>query len=242
MSSAPSAPDGGVGAHPVGPPLVATFDRLLAPSTVHAGTVVVRSGVLGVFGGVRYDPVRRAVRFVPDARAFRRALQYEFAVTAGVRAWDGGGLAAPLSVRFMPGATEPAPAPPAVSLARDVAPLLAARCATARCHDADAPAMGLDLSSAAALRRTAIRVPARERPAPGPAISTTAADPAWGALERVDPGFVAGQGRPEYSYLVYKLLGDGPVVGARMPPEGPALPLDDIARVADWIAAGAPDN
>jgi hypothetical protein len=31
-------------------------------------------------------------------------------------------------------------------------------------------------------------------------------------------------------------------VGARMPPEGPPLATEEIARVADWIAAGAPDN
>jgi len=208
---------------------------------VNTGTFLVRSGVLGVFGGVRYDPVRRAVSFVPDARAFRRTLQYEFAVSPLVRAWDGGHLAAPVTVRFIPGAAETAPTSPPVSLARDVAPLLSARCATARCHGGAAPAMGLDLSSAAAIRRTTVRVVARERPATGPS-TTTSADPAWGALERVDPGFTPGLGRPEYSYLVYKMLGDGPVVGARMPPEGPPLTRDEMARVSDWIAAGAPDN
>ncbi len=241
MSTQPSAPDGGVGAHPAGPALVATFDRLLAPSTVNTGTFVVRSGVVGVFGGVRYDPVRRSVSFLPDARAFRRALQYEFFVAPTVRAWDGARLAAPVTVRFVPGALETVPPAPTVSLARDVAPLLAARCATASCHGGATPVMGLDLSSAAALRRTTIRVTARERPAAGPA-TTTSADPAWGALDRVDPGFAMGQGRPEYSYLVYKLLGDGPVVGARMPPEGAPLTQDEMARVSDWIAAGAPDN
>lgn len=241
MSTLPSAPDGGVGAHPVGPALVATFDRLLAPSTVNTGTFLVRSGVVGVFGGVRYDPVRRTVTFVPDARAFRRTLQYEFAVSPMVRAWDGGRLAAPVTIRFVPGATEAVPPAPTVSLARDVAPLLAARCSTANCHGGPAPVMGLDLSSAAAIRRTTIRITARERPAPGPS-TTTSADPAWGALARVDPGFTPGLGRPDYSYLIYKMLGDGPVVGARMPPDGTALTRDEIARVADWIAAGAPDN
>lgn len=226
----------------MGPALVATFDRLLAPSTVTTSTVLVRSGVLGLFGGVRYDPVRRTATFTPDARAFRRSLQYEFAVLDAVRAWDGGRLTRAVSVRFVPGATVSVPATPVPSLARDVAPLLAARCATTGCHGATAPVMGLDLSSAAAIRRTTIRVPARQRPAAGPSTLTTAGDPAWGALQRVDPGFIAGIGRAEYSYLVYKLLGDGPVVGQRMPPDGPALTPEEIARVADWIAAGAPDN
>jgi hypothetical protein len=209
---------------------------------VNTGTVLVRSGVLGVFGGVRYDPARRTVTFTPDARAFRRSLQYEFAITRAVRAWDGAALASPVTVRFMPGATVSGPARRPVSLARDVAPLLAARCATAECHGGSAPVMGLDLSSAEALRRTALRVVARQRPPPGPSITATATDPAWGALQRIDPGLADGQGRPEYSYLVYKLLGDGPVVGTRMPPEGPPLDPDAIARVSDWIAAGAPDN
>ena len=203
--------------------------------------MLVRSNVLGVFGGVRYDPARRAVTFTPDARSFRRPLQYEFAVTAAVRAWDGAALATPFVVRFTVGANETPPPQPAPSLARDVAPLFAARCATANCHGGAAPAMGLDLSSAAAIRRTTVRVPARERPAPGPGVTLTPGDPAWGALALVDTGFVAGAGRPEYSYLVYKLLGDGPIVGARMPPDGPALAPDEVARVSDWIAAGAPD-
>ena len=51
-----------------------------------------------------------------------------------------------------------------------------------------------------------------------------------------------GLGRPEYSYLVYKLLGDGPIAGARMPPEGEPLTDEEIDRVARWIGAGAPDN
>lgn len=241
VATVPSAPDGGLGTHPIGLPLRASFDRLLAPSTVHTGSVLVRSGAVGVFGGVRYDPVRREVRFTPDPRAFRSALQYEFEVTRTVRAWDGGPLAVPITVRFVPAPMVPVSSVPAPSLARDVAPLLAARCGSVDCHGGPDPVLGLDLSSAAAIRRTALGVPARQRPARARGEVFTAMDPAWGVLARVDPGFVAGQGRPEYSYLVYKLLGDGPIVGLRMPPEGPALSFDEIARVSDWIAAGAPE-
>ena len=76
--------------------------------------MLVRSGVLGLFGGLRYDPVRRVVSFVPDARALRRSLQYEFVVNGLVRAWDGAPLAAPLNVRFTPGDTVSVPAPPSI--------------------------------------------------------------------------------------------------------------------------------
>ncbi len=241
VSTEPAALDGGVATHPIGPPLSVTFDRLLAPSTLSDATVHVRSGALGVFGGFRYDMIRRRVLLIADARAFRPSLQYDLVVTADLRAWDGATLAAPLTLRFAPGAVAASPPRVVPSLAREVAPLLAARCATAGCHGGASPVMGLDLSSTDAILRTALGVPARERPAPS-AAAVAPGDPRWGALVRVDPGNAAGQGRPEYSYLVYKVLGDGPVIGARMPPEGPPLTDAEAALIADWIAGGAPSN
>ncbi len=241
VSTVPAAVDAGVATHPAGPPLSVTFDRLLAPSTIHGGTVQVTSGAIGVFGGLRYDMVRRTVEFVPDARAFRRTIQYELAIRGGLRAWDGAALANPVEFRFVVGDAMAAPARPTRALSRDVAPLLAARCATAGCHVGADPAMGLDLSSASAIVRTALRVSSRERPAPGPA-GAAPGDPRWGAMLRIDPGVSPQQGRPEYSYLMYKILGDGPVIGARMPPAGPPLSDEESAVVADWIALGAPVN
>lgn len=226
---------------PVGPSLTVTFDRLLAPSTVHGGSVQVRSGVIGIFGGLRYDPVRRTVTFVPDARAFRRTLQYEFVVNATVRAWDGAPLVSPVNVRFMPGDTVTVPPRDTPSLAREVAPLLSARCATAGCHRPPSPVMGLDLSSTSGILRSTVGVIARQRPLPAPG-GDEYTDPAWAALQRIDRGSIAGLGRPEYSYLVYKILGEGPIVGQRMPPEGDALTPTEQTRISDWIAAGAPDN
>lgn len=241
VSTVPEAVDGGVATQPAGPPLSITFNRLLAPSTIHGGTVQVTSGAIGVFGGLRYDVIRRRVEFIPDARAFRRTIQYEFAIRGDLRAWDGAPLANPAVIRFVAGDAVTPPARPTRTLSRDVAPLLAARCATAGCHVGAEPAMGLDLSSAGAIVRTALRVASRERPAPGPA-GASPGDPRWGAMLRIDPGVSPQQGRPEYSYLVYKILGDGPVIGARMPPDGPPLSDEESAAVADWIALGAPVN
>ncbi len=221
--------------------MTVTFDRRLAPSTVNGNAIALRSAAVGVFTGFRYDVVRRRVELMPDARALRPTLQYDLIVTGAVRAWDGAPLANPITFRVRPGAVEPARAPAVPSLTREVAPLLADRCARASCHGGDAPAMGLDLSSPERIRATTVRVASRERPATSPD-PVTPSDPAWGAMLRVDPGNAVGVGRPEYSYLVYKVLGDGPVVGARMPPEGPALTEPECALIADWIAAGAPAN
>lgn len=185
--------------------------------------------------------VHRRVLFIADTRALRPSLQYNLALTAGLRAWDGAALENPLTLRFAPGAMVATPPRVIPSLARAVAPLLAARCATAGCHGGAEPVMGLDLSSPDAIVRTALRVPARERPAPS-ASAVAPGDPRWGAMARIDPGNAAGQGLPEYSYLVYKVLGDGPVIGARMPPEGPALSDEETSLIADWIAGGAPAN
>lgn len=196
------------------------------------------SGPFSVYGGVRYDPVRREVRFSPNAPDLRAGLQYVLRVSTALRGWDGTALASPLEVPFVPAGSERPSPPPAPSLRADIAPLLIARCGRAACHGGDAPVMGLDLSSADAIARTNIGVVARQNANGRNAPDYT--DPRWGALLRVDPGDAPGQGRPEYSYLIYKLLGDGPIVGARMPPDEAPLSLDEIARVSDWIALGAP--
>lgn len=218
-----------------------TFDRRLAPSTLTRSNIFMTTGPFNVYAGFRYDVVRRRVEFVPNSRELRVGLQYVFTVRKGVLAWDGAPLSAELRFRFVP--TAPVTVTPRTppSFAREVAPLLRGRCARAECHGGPTPVMGLDLSSPRAIRETAVGVLSRERPSAREGSNETQ-DPNWGPLVRIDPGPTLGSGRPEYSYLVYKLLGDGPVIGQRMPPDGAALTDDEIARVADWIAAGAPDN
>jgi hypothetical protein len=56
-------------------------------------------------------------------------------------------------------------------------------------------------------------------------------------LNRVEPG------SPESSYLILKLRGDPSITGSRMPQDGPPyLTSEQIAGIAAWIRAGAPDN
>lgn len=202
-------------------------------------SVRVTSGPFSVYGGVRYDPVRREVRFTPNAPDLRLGLRYVFRVDTTLRAWDGAPLSAPVEVPFVPEGRAAAETPTTPSLRDEVAPLFASRCARRECHGGASPAMGLDLSDADAIYRTTVGVLATQTARGGLAPDYT--DPRWGALYRVDPGDAPGLGRPAYSYLVYKLLGDGPTRGARMPPDAP-LAQRELEMVADWIAAGAPRN
>jgi hypothetical protein len=58
-----------------------------------------------------------------------------------------------------------------------------------------------------------------------------------GTLDRVEPG------DPERSYLIHKLRGDPTITGGRMPLDGPPyLSPEQIAGIAAWIRAGAPND
>lgn len=214
-------------------------DRLLSPRTLSRSTVSVQSGGVGIFGSLHYDPARRRAVFVPDGAPAFAATEYQLVVTTDLVAWDGVPLGERTVRSFVTSEDVYVPTAPPVGprLSIDVAPLLAARCASSGCHSETHAVMALDLSSAAALRRTALGVFSRERPA-NIAGESTRTDPAWSSLERIDHA-----GDPAYSYLVYKILGDGPLRGDRMPPP-PLAPLTDaeIVRVSDWIARGAPDD
>jgi hypothetical protein len=50
------------------------------------------------------------------------------------------------------------------------------------------------------------------------------------------------RGVPGESFLLYKLLGDGPMRGAQMPRGAAPLSAADLQRVSDWIADGAVDE
>lgn len=110
-------------------------------------------------------------------------------------------------------------APVPVSFARDIAPMLKARCAT--CHLTGEEAGGMALYPKAARASLLARV----------ATGTT--------LHVVEPG------KPEESYLLYKLLGthrERGGQGERMPFGAAPLDAADIERIRRWIADGAPAN
>lgn len=211
-------------------PIWLWFDRPLWPRSVNRGTITVQSGELTLTPRLRYDPVQRAVRVELDDASVRRDLEYVLVVRGGISSWDGATASAlaTLRVRFTDQATA---AERVVSLRRDVAPALAAACASASCHGGAQPVMGLDLSSPEALLRTTVGRPSREWGA-----SSVGAEFYWGGLALVEPG------APGESFLVYKLIGDGPMRGARMPRGAAPLDAAVLQQVSDWIAAGASDD
>jgi hypothetical protein len=92
-------------------------------------------------------------------------------------------------------------------------------CAKAGCHAAGSSPSGLVLEAGQSYGNLVGR-PAAEN----------------GALDRVAPG------NPDGSYMILKLRGDPAITGERMPLGGPYLTSDQIAGIAAWIRAGAPNN
>lgn len=91
-------------------------------------------------------------------------------------------------------------------------------CAVSTCHVGNNAPLGLDLSAGNA-RQNLVGVPS-----------------IWNSnLDRVDPG------NPDDSFLIIKLEGDDPRIGAgaRMPLNMPPLSADEIGAVREWIADGA---
>lgn len=193
----------------------------------------VLTGEVGLTPRVRYDPTRRrvAIELVPSELRFD--LEYEVRVRQGVTSWDGvvSSETRAYRVRFVdrPVAIERVP-----NLRRDVAPLLVANCGSPACHGGEHPSMGLDLSSAEGIVRSAVGVASVEWPSPSGSVDR--GELGWAGFVRISPG------EPAESYLVYKLLGDGPVRGAPMPRGAQPLTNSEIRVVSAWIAAGARDE
>jgi hypothetical protein len=94
------------------------------------------------------------------------------------------------------------------------------RCAKSGCHVSATAAGGLVLEAGRAYGNIVGR-PAPEEP----------------QLELIRPG------NPEASYLLKKVRGDADITGSRMPFDGPPfLSSQQIAGLAAWIQAGAPNH
>lgn len=213
-----------------GEPIALWFDRPLWPRSINRATITVQSGGVSLTPRLRYEPVQHAVRVLIDAGEVREDLEYELTVRGGITAWDGAiatGLAT-FRLRFVrraPVATR------SVSFRDEIAPLLQERCASAVCHGGAQPAMGLDLSSPEAIVRSTVAAPSRlwSGSAPGGEFY-------WSGMSLVE------RGAPGESFLLYKLLGDGPMRGAQMPRGAAPLSASDLQRISDWIAEGAVDQ
>lgn len=216
------------------------FDRQLLPRDVHRGTVAVSSGGREAYLSPRFDPIDRVLLVVNAGEALDPNVVWRVSVE-GVRDLDRHAMAEPWEIAFRTGADAVGEEPlPAVSFA-EVEPIFRERCAGGGCHGAEAPALGLDLSSAEGVRRTAIGVPADQTRV------GVMEDRAWhgsstfAGLARID--VVGGVGRPAWSYLVYKLLGDPHAEGDRMPPSGEApLTAAELRLLSRWILGGAPTD
>jgi mono/diheme cytochrome c family protein len=92
-------------------------------------------------------------------------------------------------------------------------------CARAGCHAAGSSPSGLVLEAGQSYGNLVGR----------PAAENT-------SVARVSPG------NPDASYIIQKLRGDPNITGERMPLGGPYLSADQIAGIAAWIRAGAPNN
>lgn len=202
------------------------YERRLAPWTVHRGTVRVGSGGASAFLSVGYDPVRLEIVARPFDRPLIANVDYTIFVE-GARDLDGV-LVEPFEAQFSTGDELGEPAVWGTTRWADIEPIVMDACAD--CHDADDP-IGLDLSSPEGWESTAFGVPAIQTGG-----REAFPERGLGGLPRVD--LIAGGGRPATSYLVYKLLDDPHVIGARMPPEEP-LSVAEIAAIADWITGGA---
>jgi hypothetical protein len=123
------------------------------------------------------------------------------------------------------------PSTPSTLTYADVASTLEA-CGT--CHGGPSPVLGLDLSSADGVRRTALDVDATEvRPSVVGSLGANVAVALLGAprLDRHDAG---------WSYLLYTMVGDPHVAGSPMPPDAPLASHAELRELQEWIQAGAP--
>jgi hypothetical protein len=200
----------------------------------------------------RYDVMERSVRFVlPPGFTLQPHALYTVELPIadsdgafGFRAFDGAPLAGKTSVRisFFTGSGPSAPPARAVPSCADFVELLSG-CVAPSCHgDGDGgPALGLSFDGVDALRATAVGQPAHEAET-GDTTGLAEQNPERFGVNMpiIDPG------RPDNSYLMYKLLiGTAPYelapgaacpAGERCEAPEPA----EIARLRTWFVRGEP--
>jgi hypothetical protein len=207
-----------------------TFNDYPDPDTVRSDSLLLTTGYFWVPGNYGVDLIGKAAVMRP-IRPLSTRLGYAVHLRPALAALSGcPGTSVDLQFMTGDGGTGVAP-PPIPSLAHDVQPIFAQRCAGG-CHLASeddgggcaaAPAAGLSLCAADAWDAL-VGVPSREA----------------GGLRLVE------QGDSARSYLLRKLLpasgSGGPITGVfgQREPPGDPLPEPELRLIASWIDGGAP--
>jgi hypothetical protein len=198
----------------------------------------------------QYDLMERSVRFVlPPGFTLEPHALYTVELPVadndeafGFRAFDGVPLAGKTSQRisFFTGSGPRAPAAPAVPSCTDFLDRVSG-CVAASCHGGTEPALGLSFEGLEALRATAVGQPAHE----------TETGDTTGIAEQNPERFgvnmpIIDPGRPDNSYLMYKLLigaapyelepGEACPAGERCEAPEPA----ELDRLRIWFVRGEP--
>ncbi len=192
---------------------------LLEPTSLFGVDATLTSGERELGVALRFDPVTRILVADPDAALLDPDLDYVLRVSGPVD-FEGRPLE-PIEERVRV-VREQAPPEPEAPGFDEVSRVLEG-CRS--CHAGPTAALGLDVDDLV-----------------GTAIGVRSAEVAPSNFGRDGTAMLIDPGHPERSYLVYKMLGEGPIAGAPMGAEGsPDVPLsrDAIGIVSRWIAAGA---
>jgi hypothetical protein len=213
VRTAPGA--GAIDASRVGP-IDVFFNRPPDGLTVVRSHLRVYTGLYEVDGTLHADLLERRVRFTPD-EPMRANLRHRVFVHEDLGGTNGVSLGSRFVFDFTTGSTDRTPAGPRpeVTTAQVLQVWRASGCARSGCHRGGAPPLGVELSTASAVRRTLVNIQGSHG---GPLVK---------------PGDHAR------SYLMLKLLGEGGIYGFAMPPGDARLSRQQLRKVADWIDGGA---
>jgi len=196
-------------------PIRLKFDRWLLPTTAvrQSVSLYTQGTQLGVFLRPDYDVTARSLSYRPDtplAPGTVYILEIGDADKVpggfGFRSFDGNALGSTTTFAFRtsqsvqtPPPADALPAAPACD--RVVAALASAGCTRGGCHSGNSPTMGLLLESPSGLVSTAIDHVARETETGTDVTEQVVSGGRFGTQMPIIDG-----GRPENSYLIYKLL------------------------------------
>ncbi|MFH1436730.1 MAG: Ig-like domain-containing protein [Pseudomonadota bacterium] len=212
-----------------------TFNQPLDPGSLADTEITLESGGLTIGGRKKYDLMSRTLAFEPQA-SMRSNLWYKFVLkNAPFSIMGTSPQQDEINILFKTGdriSDDDPPAPPIVDFETGIYPVLSS--SNCRCHATFHPMMGAQFVFAAPgeFLEGAVATESRE----------------WSTWKIIDPG------RPEKSYLMYKLLGDErlglpTITGERMPPGGledderygdlRQVPIETIETIGTWINQGA---